>query len=269
MRARIRRLLTSTAALLAGLQSRGRYAFTAADARELLGVSPAAARVALARLLDRKAIVAPFRGYYVIVPPEYRSLGCLPGDQFVPMYLEARGTPYYVALLSAARIHGAAHHAPQVFQVAVGKRRRPISCGRVRVAFVARQRIQRVPTTVAQTPRGTMRISTPEATALDLVGFPRHAGGLDNVATILQEIGPKLRPEELVEAAASAPIPWAQRLGHLLERLGVTESTGPLADLVRTSAREYVRLSSRASAKAASRDRRWRVWANVEVHPEA
>lgn len=259
----------STAKLLAGLQARGRYAFTAREARELLGVSPTAARVALARLLERKAIVAPFRGYYVIVPPEYRSLGCLPGDQFVPMYLEARGTPYYVALLSAARIHGAGHHAPQVFQVVVGKRRRPVSCGRVRVVFVARQQIQRVPTTVAQTPRGTMRVSTPEATALDLVGFPRHSGGLDNVATILQEIGPKLRSKDLAEAAGSAPIPWAQRLGYLLDRLGVTESTAPLADLVRTRAREYVPLSSRARAKTGSRDRRWRVWANVEVHPEA
>lgn len=38
------------------------------------------------------------------------------------------------------------------------------------------------------TPRGTLVISTPEATALDLVGYPHRAGGLNQVATVLAEL---------------------------------------------------------------------------------
>ena len=45
--------------------------------------------------------------------------------------------PYYVALLSAAAYHGAAHQKPQVFQVMIPKARRGLECGGVRVDFVA------------------------------------------------------------------------------------------------------------------------------------
>jgi predicted transcriptional regulator of viral defense system len=259
----------TTASLLADLQSRGRYAFTAEEARRLLGVTPQAARVALARLSAKGAIVAPFRGYYVVVPPEYRSLGCLPADQFVPGYLEARREPYYVALLSAARIHGAGHQSAQVFQVAVEKSRRPVSCGRVRVVFFQRRHAAQVPTIPARTPRGTMRVSSPEATALDVVGFPRHAGGLDNVATVLHELRPALHAEALASVAASAPISWAQRLGCLLDQQGDPSLTDPLARAVRRRAKDYVRLSTRAKARRGSRDRRWLVWVNADARPEA
>jgi hypothetical protein len=59
------------------------------------------------------------RGFHVIVPPEYRSLGCLPPEQFAPALMETLGMPYYAGLLSAAQFHGAAHQRPQVFQVVV------------------------------------------------------------------------------------------------------------------------------------------------------
>ena len=51
-------------------------------------------------------IGSPSRGFYVIVPSEYRRLGCLPADQFVPALMERRGIRYYVGLLSAAQYHG-------------------------------------------------------------------------------------------------------------------------------------------------------------------
>lgn len=35
------------------------------------------------------------------------------------------GQPYYVGLLSAAALHGAAHHQPQEFQVVTNKQFRP------------------------------------------------------------------------------------------------------------------------------------------------
>lgn len=256
--------------LLMDLQSQGRLAFTTEEARERLGLSPNAARVALARLLARKAIVSPFRGYYVIVPPEYRSLGCLPGEQFVPAYLDTRGAAYYVGLLSAARIHGAGHQAVQVFQVVVERSRRPVTCGRVRVVFVARRGMRDVPTIEARTDRGTMRVSTREATVLDLVGFPRHAGGLDNAATVLNELLPELEGERLASVAATAPISWAQRLGYLLDLLGAAPSqTEPLANLVRRRSKAYALLSTRARHKGGEPDGRWRVRVNTEVHPEA
>jgi len=212
----------------------------------------------------------PFRGFYVVVPPEYRRLGCLPPEQFVPQYLESRGEPHYVGLLSAARYHGAGHQAAQVFQVVVGRPRRSVRCGRVRATFLVRKKVRDVPTVDRKTPRGSIRVSTPEATVVDLVGFPHQAGGLDNVATIIGELDGTLRSGRLVRAAALAPVTWAQRLGFLLERSAVTRAAGSLHRHVHRNAREYVPLSPRAPIPAdAPRDRRWRLILNVAVESEA
>ena len=123
--------------VIANLAARGRHRFTSSELRSALGVSEAAARQALSRLAAKGEIASPARGFYVIVPPEYRRLGCLPADQFVPALMEHRNIPYYAGLLSAAQYHGAAHHRPQEFQVVVEKSRPAILCGAVRVAFVA------------------------------------------------------------------------------------------------------------------------------------
>src|SRR5690606_9251423 len=110
------------------LASGGRYYFTSAEARAALGVSANAATKALNRLKGQGALASPEREFYVIVPPEYRSLGCLPADQFIPGLMAQKNQPYYAGLLTAAQYYGAAHHRPQAFQVFLEKNRRPIEC---------------------------------------------------------------------------------------------------------------------------------------------
>ena len=149
----------------------------------------------------------------------------------------------------------------------VGKARRPIVCGAVRVRFVMRSDIRRVQTTDTNTPRGPLRISTPEATALDLVGYPQHAGGLDVVAVVLGELSEALDPKALAKAATSAPVPWAQRLGYLLELHDATELTEPLAAHVRRVANEYTPLAP-GSRRRGTRVPRWRLLANVRIEAD-
>ncbi len=216
-------------------------------------------------------IAAPSRGFFVIVPPEYRRLGCLPAEQFVPQLMETLGLTYYVGLLSAAQYHGAAHHRPQEFQVMVAKNRRPIACGEVRVGFVAHKAVEQVPTVTLNTPRGALRISTPEATALDLVGYPEHVGGIENAATVIAELIENLDGEKLLEAARMAKLPWIQRLGYLLEHLGQKALVEPLAQLVRAEVTEYTSLvTGEADASHEPvRDRRWRLWVDPHLEGEA
>lgn len=69
---------------ISDLAATGHYSFTSRDAREALGVSADATKLALRRLARKRRIASPARGFHVILPPEYRSLGCLPPEQFVP-----------------------------------------------------------------------------------------------------------------------------------------------------------------------------------------
>lgn len=253
---------------IAGLAATGRHHFSSSDVRDALGVSADAAKLALNRLARQRMIASPARGFYVIVPPEYRSLGCLPADQFIPALMQRLGQPYYAGLLSAAQYHGAAHHRPQEFQVLLEKPRRPIRCGQVRVAFIVRKRLRDVQLQSFNTPRGTIAVSTPEATAVDLVGYQRQVGGLDQVATLLSELAERIDPLRLVAAAETAPTSWAQRLGYLLEQVGGSEKAVALKDYVQATARDAVPLLPGASREAARRDADWKLLLNIDLEPE-
>ncbi len=134
----------------------------------------------------------PLRGFYVIITPEYRKLGCLPANQFIPTLMTDLKEPYYAGLLSAAEYHGAAHHRPQAFQIMVRRSRPDITCCNVRVNFITRKNVADMPAIDFKTPRGYLKVSTPEITAFDLVGYPHHAGGLDNTATVLTGLAESL-----------------------------------------------------------------------------
>ena len=255
--------------VIADLAARGRYHFTSSELRSALGVSEAAARQALSRLAAKGEIASPARGFYVIVPPEYRGLGCLPPDQFIPALMEHRNVRYYVGLLSAAQYHGSAHHRPQEFQVVVERNRPAIVCGAVRVAFVARRNLAAVPVDSFNNPRGTVLVSTVEATAVDLVGYMHRAGGVDRVAGVLSELGEDMDPERLVEASQPASVLWAQRLGYLLEHVGAADRAVPLKEHVRQRARNYTKLLPGADAAGVSRSKDWRLLVNADIEADA
>jgi predicted transcriptional regulator of viral defense system len=253
---------------IARLAAGGRYHFSSLDAQEALRVSPAAAKLALNRLSKQRLIASPARGFYVIVPPEYRSLKSLPADQFIPALMQRLGLTYYAGLLSAAQYYGAAHHRPQEFQVMVAKSRRAIVSGAVRVTFIVRKNIDSIPVQNFNTPRGTVRVSTPEATAVDLVGYPGHVGGLDQAATVLSELAEKLDPEKLAIAAQNAPMPWGQRLGYLLERFGEGDRADALKSYVQKNARQTAVLLPAAKINEAVRNDDWKLIVNAEIELE-
>lgn len=154
-----------------------------------------------------------------------------------------------------------------VFQPVVARNRPGIRCGRVQVDFVARANVAEIPTVEKNTLRGLLRVSTPEATAFDLVGYPGHSGGLSNVATVLSELAENLDAAKLVAEVEHSPVPWAQR-GYLLERAGAKALAAPLAEHVAARTKEYVPLWPRRPAARASHLPRWRLLLNEAVEPD-
>jgi len=252
----------------ATMAAAGRYCFTTDDAVRAFGGSVVAARAALRRLKAKTEIADPHRGFHVIVPPEYRKLGCLPADQFVPQLMEYLHEPYYVALLSAAELHGAAHQRPQSLQVMVRTNRRGIVCGQVRVQFVARKDLEQTPLVEKNTPRGRLRVASPEATALELVGYADQCGGLDNVASVLAELVDTLDGKKLASAARLSPVAWAQRLGYLLDIGGNAAIAEALQPYVHEGARVVAPLVRAQSTAGVERVERWKLAINATVEPD-
>ena len=256
----------SIRALLEDLRSSGRYTFTRGEALRALGASGVALKNATWRLSKAGRLVSPRRGFYIIVPPEYRAAGSIPPSWIIRDLMAYLGRPYYVGLLSAAALHGAAHQVPHEFQVVTDRPLRATEVGRTRVVFVKKAHLEKTPTVSVKTPTGEIRVSSPEATALDLVRYPEHAGSLSNVATVLDELAERLDPHALARAAqAEEEVAYAQRLGYLLDLTGHTELTGPLAEWVHARASRVTPLRSDRPITGALRAPRWKVAMNEEI----
>jgi predicted transcriptional regulator of viral defense system len=260
--------MTTAAEFVDRLATGGRYHFTTEEAVRAVGSSLPAVQAALRRLKGDGVVADPYRGFHVIVPYQYRVFGCLPPEQFIPQLMEHWGIGYHVALLSAAAFFGAAHQSPQVFQVMVKTPRRPLKCGRNTVRFVARKELEQTPLDTIPTPRGPCLVSSREATALELVGYPDQCAGLSNVATLLVELGPELDGKKLLEALPVYPIAWVQRLGYLLELLGEGPDLWPLADFVEKNASAIAPLVRAHDRSGFPRSARWKLMINAEVEPD-
>lgn len=171
------------------LLSEGTSWFTAHDAAQAADVPLAHVYPGLKRLMDRKLVFSPARGFSTCRSRRsFRTWGSVPATHFVDAMMRHLDRRYYVGLLSAAELHGAAHQPPQVLQVMVERPLADRRNGRTRLSFHVRSRLAEVPTGQLTTPMGDLVVSTAEATVLDLASRPADAGGLDNVATVLVEL---------------------------------------------------------------------------------
>ena len=145
-----------------------------------------------------------------------------------------------------------------VFQVIVPKSRRELQCGSIRVEFVARRPMLDTPVTERNTQTGTIRVATPEATALEVVGYPERCGYLDNVATVLAELSESMSGDLLAAEARRAPTAWVQRLGYLLELVQETDLADCLDPLLAERTTFPVALAPWKEMNGTRRASRWR-----------
>ena len=181
-------------------------------------------------------IVSVTKGGWVPVPPVYRADGGPPPIHYIDYVMQHLGHPYYVGLLSAARIHGASHQVPMVLQVV--------------------------------TEAGPVTISTAQTTVLDLVEAPERAAGLGNVANVLGELvlDHRLDVAALAAAASRYPRTVVQRAGWLLQHMSSELDhhldLTPLEPLV--DGADYTALDLESGADG-DRDPTWHVIENTEV----
>ncbi len=219
-----------------GLLSEGRMVFSAEEAARVLRIGRGAFLDAAERLQRRQYLIKPRQGFYVVVPPQYAAWGAPPPSCYIDALMLHEGCRYYVGLLKAAELHGASHQAVMEFQVVTNKRLPKIHAGRSLISFYYRRRLDDVinHTEDHKTETGLMKVSSVELTVFDLVRYPNAGGGIDNTATVIAELGPKLEPQALARLASTVERPVIQRLGYLLDYLGYRDSTGLLADALST-----------------------------------
>lgn len=227
----------------------------------------------LYRLCSNKTIASVYRGFYVIIPVQYVLRGSVPATYYIDQLMAYLSKPYYVCMLSAAELLGAAHQRPQQFSVMTTfPKRRGVSTRNVIIDWFYREGLPEDALITKNTETGTIRISNPLLTAADLVQYQQHVGGLSLVATILEELSEQINIKSQFASLASfvKKVTW-QRLGYILEHV-VEENE--LADELYEQIRNlpgslmYMPLSTSAEDNTSERNSRWKIKINVQIEKD-
>lgn len=252
-------------------QTRGYLTFTLDQFRNWAKRSEEAVKFALIRGVKARKIYQVRKGFYVIIPPEYYHGGFVPPVQFIDDLFSYLDRKYYVSLLSAAALHGAAHQKSFTFFVFNEKPAiRNIDNDKMRVHFYVKNRISDIGVQQRNTQTGIIRFSSTELTACDLVQYQSRCGGLNLVTTILDEL------EEEVHINRFHFKEWLifsstiQRLGYIMDRI---LNRRKISDFLYKELKKIQNLN-RVPLKAGKEfhknqlDNKWNVYANIELESD-
>lgn len=251
--------------------SLGRYGFSLRSLRESLDLyTDTAIKFALKRLTDKEKILSIYKGYYLIIPPQYSGMGILPPALFLDPFMKFLERPYYVALLNAAAYHGSSHQQPQeyfvmtTFPVLRPTEKRGLKLNYVSVKVIPEQLLEQ-----KKTESGYLHVSNPALTATDLVQFEKRIGGLNRAATVLNELSEVINPNDFTSTLLEhVPVTALQRLGFLLEFVCFNaELANALFTAMENQSLKFYRIPLKASGsvKGFSSANRWSVIENTKI----
>jgi len=256
------------------IQAQGRYGFALSELKKANeALSDDAVKFALKRLSDKGKVLSVFKGYYLIIPPQYSSKGIIPPALFLDAFMKHLQRPYYVALLNAAAFHGASHQQPQEyfvitdFPVLRTTQKKGLKINYISIKEIPESLIEK-----RKTEAGYLNISNAALTACDLIQFEKRIGGLNRAATVLSELSEVIKPVDFTHALMKhTHVTALQRLGHILEYVCLNKE---LADaLFETMKREglnlfRIPLKASKNTKGFSSDNRWKVIVNTEIETD-
>jgi predicted transcriptional regulator of viral defense system len=251
-----------------GLRKQGKYLLFNQEATQVLGISDNALRNSISRLSKKGKIAYIKKGLYQVIPIEHEDVGSLPPEWIIDELMAHLDVPYYVGLLSAASLHGAAHPAPQIFQVMCQKTIPALTLGHFKICFYVSKDMSSIPTQEVKTPAGSMKVSTPEGTAFDLMRYPHQAGHLNHVVTVLNELAESMDEQRLAAIAPKLSSYYSQRLGYLLDSLGHQALTEPLYKLISHTGLKYIPLKTDSPIQEAEKNKKWHVLVNEKIEPD-
>lgn len=202
--------------------SLGRYSFSSAELKKFYNdKTENAVLLSLKRLADKGKIFSVYKGYYLIIPPQYSNLGIIPVPLFIDAFMKFLNAEYYLALISSAAYHGASHQQPQEYFVATDRKRlKSLVKKELIINYIYVPDIKSELLVKLKTEAGYMFISNPALTAVDLVKYEKKIGGLNRAATVLAELSEEIKEVDfnnyLLKNVSAVSL---QKLGYLLENV--------------------------------------------------
>jgi len=249
------------------VRSQGRYAFTLNEIENKFNMPYYSLRQILYRLKKKNEIAQIRQGFYVIIPPEYSKQGIIPPYLYIDDLMKSLNKPYYVSLLSAAALYGAAHQQPTGYTV-ITQSPAPRSIDKLKILFFSKQEFLQDGIVQRKTPAGYINVSSPELTALDFFDYI-HKFGINRITTVLQELSEEMKPSLLLKIAKQYPNTAAiQRLGYILDTVVSSEKLSDALWKVLNERNFFPVPLSPQKAKKGETDNKWKVIKNMEIESD-
>lgn len=252
---------------LTQIRAQGRYAFTLEELKAEFNLPYPTIKQALYRLKSKKEIAQIRQGFYVIIPPEYSKQGMLPPYLFIDDLMKSLNKPYYVGLLSAAALHGAAHQQPMGYTVIV-ESPAPRNITKLKIDFYAKQNFIQDGIVQKKTPAGYINVSSPELTALEFFEYIQKFG-INRITTVLQELAEEMKLALLRKIVKQYPNMAAiQRLGYILDRIITEEKMSDILWKVLNERTYFPVPLSPQKEKKGEIDNKWKIIKNMEIESD-
>ncbi|MDR3189362.1 MAG: type IV toxin-antitoxin system AbiEi family antitoxin [Prevotellaceae bacterium] len=251
------------------VRARGRYSFTLDELRQRTSLSYRSVKQNLYYLKSKKYIAQIRQGFYVILFPEYTGMGTVPVYQYIGHLMKSLDKPYYIGLLSAAALHGAAHQKVMVdYIVTQNPAPRNINSKNDKLFFISKNELLTEGIIQKKSRVGYINVSSPELTAFDLLDQIRRFG-LNHITTVLQELHEVMKASPLKKIALlnnnTANI---QRLGYILENFTEGQKLADaLYKMVENQKLSYIPLSP-VKKRVGTYDTKWKIIVNTEIDPD-
>jgi len=252
------------------LQQLGRLGFTQKEARDELGFSVDYIKVSANRLINKKMLFMPKKGFYVIIPTPDQVRGFIDPIYYIDNLMKFLNSNYYIGLLSAAQRYGAAHQQPQALQIISERQIQPVTKPGAHIRFYKKlhfpdsKYIQPM-----KTDTGYVNISSPELTAFDLIRYPHASGQIHNITTVLIELEESIKVSNFKSFLQAAHDHAAiQRLGYLFDFLGIEKLSRICHDWILKHDTNPVPLVPNKEYDFSQLITPWKIYVNEEVEPD-
>lgn len=258
------------------LRSLGKRHFTFEQLLNDLKISVNSAKSGLYRLKRQGNLISPYKGLYIIVPPEHQPQGSIPAEDLVPILMNHVGADYYVSLLSAAMYYGAAHQKPASFQIISNKHiKHPLEFGQIKVELTYKKQITGLPTKNYTVSTGYLKVATPELTAMDLLLYINKSGGLNHIATVISELIEVMDADKIIKLAEiQGEKAWVQRLGYIIEKIDSMEEDKSkeivykLEQYLVNKGMVFIPLASEIPRTHSARSKKWMIIENTTIESD-
>ena len=253
------------------LQSYEEYAFSWNELTKNCNKTETSLKSELSRLVRKGEILNLRKGFYLIIPPRYSTLGQLPIQLYVEKLFKHLNREYYLGFYTAAQFHGASHQQVQWDYIMMSSPSVPnIQKNSLNIRFLTTSIWPNMNIVEKKADAGIFKISSPALTVLDLIRFQTKLGGLNRLFTVLEELCEEIEPQDLISLLTWYPFSSTlQRFGYLMD---VFQADEDLIGLIMTHLKLLrffpVLLSPKPGQKPGAVSNPWKVDINIDLESD-